>query len=189
VRYRFAQFWYVCAFCLLVPAAVFAAQRGRPTQYDVEAVYLYQFGRFIDWPPQSAEHADSFPICILGRDPFDGILDSTIAGEAINQVPLKAQRIGSIDEARNCRILFVSDSETARLPLILDGLRSSPVLTVSDTPGFASKGGMIGFVVQGNRVRFEINVVSTQRAGLTVSSQLLKVASLVRGAGGAEANP
>jgi hypothetical protein len=167
--------------CLALPLGLFAAQSGRPTQYDVEAVYLYQFGRFVAWPAQNAAPQDNFPICIMGRDPFGASLDSTIAGENINQLPLKASRIASVDDAKRCRILYISPSEDARLGAILQGLQQAPVLTVSDAPDFLSRGGMIQFVLQGNRVRFEINVSTAQKSGLTVSSDLLKVASSVRG--------
>jgi hypothetical protein len=174
--------------CLVVPLALFAAQRRRPTQYDVEAVYLYQFGRFVQWPAQLSVPSDSFPICVLGRDPFGNILDSTIAGENINQVQLRADRITALDDAKHCRILYISPSEDARLGAVLDSLQTEPVLTVSDAPDFVSRGGMIQFVLQDNRVRFEINVAIAQKAGLSVSSQLLKVAASVRGAPAAGAN-
>lgn len=124
----------------------------------------------------------------MGRDPFAQTLDNTIAGETIGKSPLKDERIGSIDDAKRCRIVFISASEDAHLDEILDRLGKMPVLTVSDVPSFLARGGMIQFVVQDNRVRFEINVSTAKRAGLAVSSQLLKVAAAVRGAPAAGAN-
>lgn len=180
-----------CAYfiCLLFPLALLA-QRGHPSQYDVEAVYLYQFGRFVQWPGQTpASPADSFPICVLGRDPFGATLESTIIGEKIGQMPLREDHIADASDAKHCRILFISDSEDEHLAAILDTLQKEPVLTVSETRDFALRGGMIQFVVVDNRVRFEINLATAQRAGLEVSSQLLKVASMVHGARGMEANP
>lgn len=170
-----------------MPLALFAAQRGRPTQYDVEAVYLYQFGKFVQWPTQPAP-SEPFSICVMGRDPFAQTLDKTITGESIGNAPLKADRVDTIDDARHCRILFISASEDARIEEVLNHLGKAPVLTVSDVSGFVARGGMIQFVVQDNRVRFEVNVGAAKQAGLTVSSQLLKVAAAVRGAPAAGAN-
>lgn len=178
---------FVYLLCLLFPLALIA-QRGHPSQYDVEAVYLYQFGRFVQWPSQNAAPTDSFPICVLGRDPFGKTLDTTIAGESIGLLPLRADRLVDANDAKHCRILFISDSENEHLAEILDSLQKSPVLTVSESQDFITRGGMIQFAVVDNRVRFEINLATAEKAGLAVSSQLLKVASTVHGARSAGAN-
>jgi YfiR/HmsC-like len=192
---RRGLFFFALVVCLLglvlavhLPLAISAGQKGRPTRYDVEAVYLYQFGRFVQWPAQPSAPANAFSICVLGQDPFGNTLDSTLAGESIAQQPIKAERIADFIDAKHCRILYISPSEDTRLDQILKSLESAPVLTVGDAPDFVSRGGMIQFVLQGNRVRFEINVAVAQKAGLTMSSQLLKVASSLRGAP-AGANP
>jgi YfiR/HmsC-like len=185
IRDQFLQVRRVCAICLVLPLALFAAQR--PTQYDVEAVYLYQFGKFVQWPAATST-ADPFYICVMGRDPFAQRLDNTIAGEAIGNAPLKADRIDTIDDAKRCRILFISSSEDARLEEILNRIGKAPVLTVSDAPDFVARGGMIQFVIEDDRVRFEINVGTAKQAGLTMSSQLLKVAAAIRGAPAGGAN-
>jgi YfiR/HmsC-like len=173
----------IAGICILaLPLVLLAAvQRGRPTQYDVEAVYLYQFGKFVQWPASSPPN-DKFQICVMGRDPFGPILDSTIAGEKIGDSPLQAARIAGIDGAKRCRILYLSPSEEPRVESMLHELGNAPILTVSDLPDFAARGGMIEFVVQDNRVRFDINVAAAKKAGLTISSDLLKVAAAVRGA-------
>ncbi|MGH9572127.1 MAG: YfiR family protein [Candidatus Acidiferrales bacterium] len=181
-------FWCFCALSLAVPFVLAAQpQRGRPTQYDVEAVYLFQFGKFVQWPTAPASN-EPFDICVMGRDPFAQTLDNTIAGETIGTSPLKDERINATDDAKRCRILFISSSEDAHLDEILNRLGKSPVLTVSDVPGFLARGGMIQFVVQENRVRFDINVGTAKRVGLAVSSQLLKVAAAVRGGPAAGTN-
>ncbi len=187
IRHEFLQIRFIGAICLFLPLALLAARQGRPTQYDVEAVYLYQFGKFVQWPATSSP-TEPFYICVMGRDPFAQTLDNTIAGETIGKAPLKADRIDTIDDAKHCRILFISASEDARIEEILNRLRKTPVLTVSDAPGFVALGGMIQFVVQDDRVRFEINVSTAKQVGLTMSSQLLKVAAAVRGAPAAGAN-
>lgn len=152
--------------------------QSSPTELQVKAAFLYKFGAFVTWPNPAPN--GSFDICILGHDPFGKTLDATIAGESINGKNLAANRISSVQEAAQCRILFISSSEEGRLREILPALSKLPVLTVSDMPRFVERGGMIQFVLESGRVRFEANMASAQHAGITFSSQLLKVASAVR---------
>jgi hypothetical protein len=164
---------------LAVPVA--RAQGLKPTDYEVKAAYLYNFGRFVEWPAKVAtSKAGSFTICVLGEDPFGRGLDATLVGEMIANQKAVAKRISSPQEAVDCQILFVSSSEANRLSKIIDALDKTAVLTVSDIPQFSQRGGMIQFVLDGNRVRFEVNLTATQHAGLTLSSDLLKVATAVR---------
>lgn len=157
------------------------AQQSKPTEYAVKAAYLYNFGKFVEWPAiATAANHDPFLICVLGKDPFGASLDATIAGEAINGERVLAKRISKPQEALNCRVLFISSSEEAQLKEILATLAKASVLTVSDMPQFARGGGMIQFVQEASRVRFEVNLTVAERAGLTLNSQLLKVAISVR---------
>jgi hypothetical protein len=167
---------------LLVTAPSGAQLPSSPTDSQVEAAYLYKFGPFVTWPNPPPSNA--FAICILGRDPFEHTLDATISGEAIGGKKLVATRISSPQEASQCRILFISSSEESRLKSILAALNKLPVLTVSDILNFTDRGGMIQFVLDNGRVRFEVNLTSAEQAGLTLSSQLLKVASAVKRGGG-----
>ena len=160
-------------------ASCAAAQGARPEEYQVKAVYLYNFGRFIDWPAAAAKD-DSFAICVLGGDPFGAALDATVAGEKIGDRNLVARRIATAHDAPGCRILFVSSSEASHVKDILGSLNNSSILTVSDIPGFTGDGGMIEFVTRENKVRFEVNLTRADKAGLIFSSQLLKVAADVR---------
>jgi hypothetical protein len=157
-----------------------AAQQSKPEEYQVKAVYLYNFGRFVVWPGTAVETQGTFDVCVLGRDPFGSALDATLAGEAINNRKLAARRIESPRQATNCQILFISSSEAVRIQEILAAVGSSAVLTVSDMPAFTSAGGIIQFVLRDNKVRFEVNLTAAEKAGLMLSSQLLKVATDIR---------
>lgn len=150
----------------------------KPTEYQVKAAYLYNFGKFIRWPATSK--SNSFAICVLGHDPFGPTLDATLAGETIDGRKVVAMRLSRAQDAADCRILFISASENARLDDILAVLGKTGVLTVSDMPQFTERGGMIQFVLEGDRVRFEVNLGAAQRASLSPSSELLKVATTVR---------
>ncbi len=157
------------------------AQQGKATEYEVKAAYLYNFGKFVEWPAvASAAKGEHFLICVLGQDPMGTALDTTIAGEEIKGVRVVAKRIAKPQEALNCRILFISSSEEGQLKEILTTLEKASVLTVSDLPQFTRRGGMIQFVQEASRVRFEVNLTVAERAGLTLNSQLLKVAINVR---------
>ena len=161
--------------------SVLRAQQPRVSEYHVKAVYLYNFGRFVQWPPNAtAAKGDSFSICVLGQDPFGPSLDSTLAGETLDGKPLAAKRISTPRDAGECRILFISSTEENHLKEILAALDESSILTVSDMPAFSRRGGMIQFVREGGKVRFEINLAKAETAKLTLSSELLKVATSVR---------
>jgi hypothetical protein len=120
---------------------------------------------------------------VIGRDPFGAVLDSTLAGETIDGKSMAVKRIRAAKDAVGCRILFVSASEEPQLSQILEVIGRSGVLTVSDLPGFTARGGMIQFVSQENRVRFEVNLTAAEQANLKLSSELLKVATAVRKTG------
>jgi len=170
----------VAALALFVTTGLFA-QQPKPNEYQVKATYLYNFGRFVKWPEAvPAGKGDSFSVCVLGQDPFGPILDSTLAGEALDGKPVVLRRLSKPQDAGECRILFISSTEEKHLKEILTALDENGVLTVSDMPGFARRGGMIQFVLEGDRVRFEINLASAESARLVLSSELLKVAASVK---------
>ncbi len=166
--------------CVLLAACLSAqAQAPAPTEYQVKAAFLYNFGKFVEWPPGTLADS-SFAICVLGDDPFGPALDQVIEGKSVHGKKLVAHRLGRIEEAGKCHVLFVSSSENGRLSQVLTSLRGRRVLTVGDTEGFAHRGGIINFRLVENKVRFEINLDAAERAGLTVSSQLLKLATVIR---------
>ena len=165
---------------VLVGASCANAQKSNPTEYEVKAAYLFNFGRFVEWPARVTAAGEVFRICVLGEDPFGASFDATIAGESINGKRVVIKRITKPQDATDCRVLFISSSEESRLKEILFTLDKASVLTVSDISQFTRRGGMIQFVTEANRVRFEVNLTNAEHAALTLSSQLLKVAVSVR---------
>jgi len=157
------------------------AQQPKASEFQVKAAYLYNFGRFVAWPDQNPpDGGNVFEICVLGADPFGPTLDATLASGTIGGKSVTAKRIAKPEEVDSCRIVFISSSEEKHLKEVLSALDRTSVLTVSDIPRFSERGGMIGFVLDGNRVRFDVNLASAQSARLTLSSELLKVATNVR---------
>ncbi|HEY1799580.1 MAG TPA: YfiR family protein [Terriglobales bacterium] len=176
-RNMIACFSSLLSLLLLIP--VCSAQLTHPTEFQVESAYLYNFGKFVQWPPDRVQASDSLQICLLGKDPFGAILDSTVAGEKIDGRAITVRRLSTVDDSSSCGILFISSSEEARLNTVLAIAQRSGELTVSDIPHFAERGGTIGFVMQQGRIRFEVNRAAAVQSHLTLSSELLKVASKV----------
>jgi hypothetical protein len=163
----------------MIPSS--GAEQAKRTEYQVQAAYLYNFGRFIRWPANIiGAQQDAFTVCIFGQDPFGNTLNATVAGGTIWGKSVTVKRLSNPEDAASCRILFISSSEADRLHYVLEALEKASVLTVSDMPQFSQRGGMIQFVMERNRVRFEVNFTATQNAGLILSSELLKVATVVR---------
>jgi hypothetical protein len=156
-----------------------AMQRADVTDYEVKAAYLYQFGSFVQWPAGAAD-SGSFTICVLGMDPFGPSLDAVVAGESIGGKSVVIRRIAQAQEASACRILFISSSLDGQFGEILKVLGNTSVLTVSDMPRFAERGGMLQFVTTANRVRFEVNLTPADESGLSLSSELLRIAVSVK---------
>ncbi len=165
--------------CVLLCSVSVVAQPARPLESEVHAVCLLNFGRFANWPVDEAAESDAFTVCVLGRDPVGAVLDSAVDGERIDGRPVEARRIDKADEALRCRLLFIRASETARVTQILQRLSHARTLTVSDMPSFAERDGMIQFVREGNKVRFIVNIAAAEQAGLSFSSELLRVAASV----------
>jgi hypothetical protein len=149
------------------------------TEYDVKAAYLFNFGKFVRWP--AAPSAREFNLCILGDDPFGPALDSLVENETVDGKRITVSRISSPGQAATCKIVFISSSEERHLKPMLSALHQSPVLTVSDISGFVSQGGMIGFIADRGRIRFEVNLSASDSAGVKFSSELLRVAAHVVG--------
>ena len=166
------------ALAVLTTAAY--AQRASSREYAIKAAFIYNFAKFVDWPAQALpESKRSIVIGVLGANPFGSSLAS-INGKTVKGRTLVVKRVGSLQEARTCQILFISSSEQGRLQAVLKDLGNSSILTIGEMKGFARSGGIINFTKAGSRIRFEINTSAAERARLTISSQLLKLAKVVR---------
>jgi hypothetical protein len=184
----------VCAGCcllllLLVSQLCPAQSNQKLTPDDVEAAYLYNFGKFVQWPSGPEASAEPFSICILGKDDFGPRLDDLIANESVQGRRIVVRRLESTAAVDGCEIVFIGSSEETRLSKDLDTLANKPILTVSSLPDFVSRGGMVQFLLENNRVRFAVNLASAQQTGLSLSSELLKVAVYVKRKTAQEGNP
>ncbi|MDC0664288.1 YfiR family protein [Marinobacter sp. SS21] len=147
------------------------------SEYEVKAAFLYNFTRFINWNQPPSEDTP-LTVCVLGDDPFEDLLDPLVGRKAHGRV-LQLRTPSEQTEMSGCHVLFVSESERFNLRAILEQATRQGMLTISDIPDFTRHGGIVGYVKQGNVIRFEINLLAAGEAGLTINSRLLELAAKV----------
>ncbi len=160
-----------------------AAPAGTPTsEYDLKAVFLFQFAHFVTWPARTfTDESSPITIGVLGEDPFGAALDDIVAGELVGGRRLVVRRYQFVDQVDSCHVLYISPPEAGRLPSILAKLKGRSVLTVGDTKDFVARGGIVGFTVDKKRLKLRVNLAAADSEKLTISSKLLRQAEVVRG--------
>jgi len=148
------------------------------TEYQIKAAMLANFTLFVDWPPRAFSTADSpFVACVLGVDPFGPWLKHELGGR-VGSHPVEIRYLEKAEAAPDCHMVFISRSEQPRLNQELASLRNTSALIVSDCSDitdFCRNGGMIGFVTEGRKVRFDLNANAAAKAGLKIDSKLKRV--------------
>jgi hypothetical protein len=175
---------------MLIPLILFSnvnAESEKDQEYRVKAAFLYNFIKFIEWPQNKVSDKDTISICVIGENPFKKafgpIKDKQIGNKKIaiklykNLEELKTS--DQIDNIRKCHVLFICSSEKKQFKEIFNLIKGHSVLTVSDTEGFLDSGGMINFMIEEQKVCFEINNYSAKQAKLNLRSQLLRLAKKV----------
>ena len=156
------------------------AQEPISKEYQVKAVFLFNFAQFVKWPIETFTTPDQpFCIGILGQDPFGPFMDATVQGEKVDGHPIVIQRFASAMDVKDCQILFISASQETQLPSLLASLQGKSILTVSDSEGFIRNGGMIRFFTKDNKIHLRVNLDAAKRAYLSISSQMLLLAEIV----------
>lgn len=164
---------------LLISLAALRAQTV--SEYQVKALFIYNFAKFIDWPPEAfASVKEPITVCIAGQDPFGADIDQAVKGKTVNSRELSIKRIGKSDDVKGCQVLFVGSLEKKRAKGLLTSLNGANVLSVGESDGFPDMGGIIGFTMDGNKVRFDINLEAAEHAHLKISSKLLSLARSVK---------
>jgi hypothetical protein len=154
-----------------------AAQQPQISEYKVKAAFLFNFAKFVEWPPEAFASADSpFVIGVFGENPFGDDLADTVRNKTINNHPFSIKVVKSLGECTNCHMLFVSIQEKKRVSEILGEIRNASVLSVGEMDGFTEAGGVINLVRDGQKFRFEINTDSAKKSNLKISSKLLGLA-------------
>jgi hypothetical protein len=161
-----------------------AAAEETPTpsagEWQIKSVFLYNFTKFVEWPAASfAGSSQAIVIGVLGAQPLVQEFGALVPGRSVNGRPIQVRTVRTVEEVRATQLLFVTAAEEARFRTMRTQLLDSPVLTVGESPSFSATGA-IGFVQEGTRLRFEINMDVAERAHLKISSQLQKLAAAVR---------
>jgi len=169
--------WFILA-PVLSPLNAGAQSTGA-SQYDVEAVYLYNFAKFVRWPAGSP--GATVNICVAAQRAFVDSLTRVVSGELIDTRSITVRTIQRPEDETPCNILFIDDSAKQHLGGLLSSASGKPILTVSDIPGFLDHGGMIQLLQIDNRVRFSVDLRPAARSEIAFSSELLKVAVTVKG--------
>lgn len=170
-----------CASCAVASGALALAT----SEYELKAVFLFNFAQFVEWPQEAFDTPESpLHVCVLGQDPFGAQLDVVMQGERIHGRPIVVQRHTQVESAHDCHVLFVNPGSHEQQLAVLERLKSEPVLTVGETDDFTSAGGVIRFFMEGNRVRLEVNPRAAENAHLRLSSKLLRSSQIFAKRGG-----
>ncbi|WP_211825421.1 YfiR family protein [Kistimonas asteriae] len=165
--------------CILAANLVSTRPEAAPVQEDqVKAAILYKLSRFIQWPRKT--RTDTLTVCMLGKDPLNDYVSSLKGRKNMSQTIDVRILTAFDDKASLCNLLFVNESAQKQLEHVLNSLRSTSVLTVSDIKDFAKQGGMVELVRESNRVSFTLNLPATKAGGFVISSQLMKIARVIR---------
>lgn len=164
---------------LLVLLPTLSQSESAMPEDEIKAAFLFNFAKFIEWPPIPGNDGP-LVLCVLGRDAFAATLEHTVQNKRVNGRPLVVKHLAGPQESKGCQVVFFCGNDKNRLKQLLDSLPSTSILTVGEADQFAQRGGMINFVKDANRLRFDINVDAASRAGIRISSRLLQLARIVR---------
>jgi hypothetical protein len=168
------------ALLLLGGALARPAVAQSATEDQVKAAYLFNFAKFIEWPPEAFETADSaLNFCTLGRSPVVDELDSSMLGKSINRHAIAVRHLRGPEDIKGCHLVFLAASAVKQQQKLVLAAKGSPMLLVAETPGFAQAGGTINFYSKAGRLLFEVNISAAENAHLKVSSKLLSLARIV----------
>jgi hypothetical protein len=164
----------------IVLSASAAGRAQEASEYQVKAAFLYNFAKFVEWPPQAFKNpTDPIVIGVLGKNPFGDALTAAVAGKTLGARAFQVREISNAQQAAACQIVFVSSSERKRLGPLLAGIGNDAVLTVGETDNFAAAGGIINFKIDAASVRLQINMEAARKAQLRISAKLLSLAEIV----------
>lgn len=153
-----------------------------PGRHEVEAVFLFNFAKYVEWPAAAFSNAIApITIGLIGTDLFGDALQNHVMGKMVNGRPFVIKHLAADSELSECQILFIGGSDASRIAVILDRARALPILTVGESQEFAHNGGIISFVLKNGNVRLTIDLTAAKKAGLVISARLLAVADLVKG--------
>jgi YfiR/HmsC-like len=158
---------------------------AQSNEFQIKAAFIFHFAQLVDWPQSSFGPAGSpLTICTLGRVYFPGVLESAVQGKKIGARPIRVRQLADREDFQSCHLLFILGNNKKWIVDVLTAAKNLPVLTVGEADDFVPLGGMIGFRLLDNKVRFDINLQASRQANLKISSRLLLLAQGVTGDSG-----
>lgn len=164
----------------LLPTLVPPTALGDGAENDTKAEMLFNIAKFVSWPSAGGANGGQIVFAILGEDDLAGAITATFSTRTIHGREVFVRFIRRVEDVRGAQILYIASSTHEQIPAVLTALRGQSVLTVADQAGFAAQGGMVNFVRQDDRVRFEINPATAERSRLKISAKLLMLAKLAQ---------
>jgi hypothetical protein len=165
---------------LLSVASAEALSAAAPTEYQLKAAFLFNFAKFIEWPDTAFRSPQSpLSICVVGDDPFGRDLDEIVRGQAVGERSIAVKRTAHAARDDYCHIVFVSSGDTDKSQRGIAALKGSPSLTVIEHDDVVDN-IVINLLVEDRKLRFGVNMDAADRAGLRISSKLLRLAKTVR---------
>ncbi|MDB6020145.1 MAG: hypothetical protein JWQ04_2 [Pedosphaera sp.] len=179
---RVSRALMLCAMLALTLVCKAGGESPALTEYQVKALFLLNFTKYVDWPAESLPQAGSpFVIGVLGDEKFGEKVEAIVTGKTIGGQAIEVRQFAKDDVCTNCQILFISSAEKKRVVEILAKLKAAPILTVGESEQFTQQGGIINFTKKDGKVRLEIDLNAARLAKLKLSSKLLSVADSVHG--------
>lgn len=166
-------------YMLYLPCLVASQELVLENPNRVKAAFLRNFAHYVTWPTNALPESGSpWRICVLGRDPFGDILDTTLKGRMEQGRSFEILRADMPDKLPPCQIIFLAYMDDVKRRAVLDKLKGKPILTVGDAEEFLHEGGIIRFQVE-DRVRMSINLDQARASALTIQTRMLEVSSEV----------
>lgn len=171
----------VACLSLAVTAEARGQEPGGDLEQQVKAAYLFNFTRYVDWPPDTYRRDDDpVNLCIVGPAGLADVVRHTVEGRRSRGRPVRVVVPDTPAQTGDCHLAFLAPAGGGVAPW-LDAARSGRALVVGEGPGFLERGGMVAFVLVNQTVRFEIHQAAARRAGLRISSRVLALATRVIG--------
>lgn len=174
----------VAAWAVLAPVegGLAFGQGPMTTEYQVKAAFLFHFAQFVEWPPEAfKDRASPIVYCTIGEDPFGGALEASLSGKTLGTRSMVVRHLQQPQETQDCQVLFIPAEQKKAVAAALAGAAGRPTLTVGESEHFVAEGGMIGFCLDENKIRFEINLKAAEQSKLKISARLLALAKTVIG--------
>lgn len=175
------QFTVIIVFFVVLLSG-FRQGQAQPTVVEMKAIYIKKISQLIDWPSGSLvnETLVPFVICVVGNSELYSELSEKYENEKIKNKRVMVYRAKTINEISDCNVMFISEDQEDVLDKILEFTFDKPILTISDTPGFAEEGVLFNYyLTERNTLRFEINQTAAKTSSLNISYQLYELAKIV----------